>query len=106
MAVVLGHHLQMEVVLGHLLQMAAVCGMAVVLGHLLQMAAVFGTAVVLPCHLDLLVFPLNGPLMLGVMTKTMFQSAILMEEHVVGQMFKLLIAQFVNANRISNSKKN
>merc|ERR1712080_675064 len=64
-------------------------GMVVVLGHL-----------PLDLVLDLPVFTLTGLTMLGVMTKTMFQNAILMEEHVVDQMSKLLIAQFVNANNL------
>merc|ERR1712038_1220224 len=68
-------------------------GMVVVLGHL-------PLDLVLDLVLDLPVFTLTGLTMLGVMTKTMFQNAILMEEHVVDQMSKLLIAQFVNANNL------
>merc|ERR1719510_1954986 len=68
-------------------------GMVVVLGHL-------PLDLVLDLVLDLPVLTLTGLTMLCVMTKTMFQNAILMEEHVVDQMSKLLIAQFVNANNL------
>merc|ERR1719510_1575631 len=64
-------------------------GMVVVLGHL-PLDLVLDLV-----HLDLPVFTLTGLMIIGVMTKTMFQNAILTEEHVVDQMSKLLIAQFV-----------
>jgi len=71
-------------------------GMVVVLGHL-PLDLVLDLVLL---HLDLPVFTLTGLMIIGVMTKTMFQNAILMEEHVVDQMSKLLIAQFVNANNL------
>ena len=107
------------VVLGHRLQMEAVYGIAVVLHSALDLELDQDLDQDLELDqdldqdqdleldqdrdldLDLIVFPLIGLLMLGAMTKTMCQNAILMEGHVVEKMFKLHIAQFVNANRIN-----